>query len=113
MKDLRPPDPVYLAETRTLMAQLRTGLAIAGAGALVSQLLLTKWSDPVVTVLSMLFVVIGYVTSWSALYRHAVLRRRERAAGRELSQPSWVYVPMTLALQALLLVVLVLYLLRR
>jgi uncharacterized membrane protein YidH (DUF202 family) len=111
-RPLLPPGQEYLAETRTMLAALRTGFTIASGGAIVT-LLLHRWPDWVVVVLSTAFVLIGFTLVWAALRRHQVLRARARAEGREVEQPAWLYMPMSVALQVLIVVVLVLYVLRR
>src|SRR5689334_17806243 len=112
-RDLLPPDDLYLAETRTLLALLRTGFAVAGGGAVASQFLLARWPDWVTVLMTLPFVAIGYAMSWSAVNRHRQLRKRARLAGRELHQPSWLYVPLTITLQVVIVAVLVLYIVRR
>ncbi|MBI5545342.1 MAG: hypothetical protein HY901_15750 [Deltaproteobacteria bacterium] len=48
-----------------------------------------------------------------ALYRHRTLRKRAGASGHEMDAPTWLYLGVTATLQGLIVVVLVLYLLRR
>lgn len=108
-----PPETNYLAETRTLLAGLRTGFSISGVGGLASQALLRKWPEWVAVLLSTPFVLIGCIPMWVAVNRQRVLRKRARASGYHLEQPTWLYLPVVLILQGLILAVLVLCILRR
>jgi hypothetical protein len=92
----------HMAATRTLLSMVRTGAAIAGGGALVTDLLVA---------LSSAFVVLGYALMWSALKTG---RRLRAQLHREQSAEAFLF-PLqavtfgTVALQILIATVLVLY----
>ncbi len=106
--DTRPaPTTQQLAEyrtafaaERTLFAVLRTGLAIAGGGSLVSSLLGERWPPLVPVALVTVFLVVGYSMTLMGLarYRRALQALRGTALTRNR--------PVSLALLTLGLVVL-------
>jgi hypothetical protein len=104
-------DATYMAATRTLFAMLRTGSAVAGGGALVTKLLVTGWPSWLVTALSAAFVLLGYWIMWAALRRGRQLRKHLEITGREALFSHRQFALMTLALQALIAIVVVLFLL--
>jgi uncharacterized membrane protein YidH (DUF202 family) len=98
-----------LAATRTVFALLRTGLAIAGGGALVTSLLHGQpaW---LTDLLACMFVLIGYSFMWNALARYRELDRQTVGTGRRLYVSSQRLTWTTMALQLVSALVLVLYL---
>ena len=105
-------DNTHMAATRTLLSLVRTGAAIAGGGALVTDLLVKGWPRWVVITLSSAFVILGYSLMWSALKTGRKLRvQLERAPNQEaFLVPLRGVTLWTVALQILIGMVLVLYL---
>lgn len=105
----------YMAATRTLLALVRTGGAIAGGGALVTDLLVKGWPQWVVVTISAGFVILGYSLMWSALKRSRLLRARFEIdhVGEEFLFSHRQITIVTVALQLLLAAVVVLYLISR
>ncbi len=105
----------YWAATRTLLALVRTGAAIAGGGALVSELLIKGWPRWVVWVLSTAFVLLGYWLIWAALKKGREMRDRLEVhlAERLFLFPQREVTIVTVVLQVLIAAVMVLYLLGR
>ncbi|MBZ4420194.1 DUF202 domain-containing protein [Myxococcus sp. RHSTA-1-4] len=103
----------HMAATRTLLALVRTGAAIAGGGALVTDLLVKGWPRWVVVTLSSAFVVLGYTLMWSALKKGRKLRARleRERPGEEFLFPLREVTVGTVTLQLLIAAVLVLYIL--
>ncbi|MFY0567232.1 DUF202 domain-containing protein [Archangium lansingense] len=103
----------HMAATRTLLAMVRTGAAISGGGALVTELLVKGWPRWVVLTLSSSFVILGYALMWSALKKGRQLRvRLEREqTGEGFLLPLGEVTIWTATLQILIATVLVLYLL--
>lgn len=103
---------VFAAE-RTLFAVLRTGLAIAGGGSLLSSLLSDAWPPWVHVALVATFLVVGYSLTLMGLagYR-ATLRALQRAGLTEHRGPSLGWLAFGLVvLEVALVVVVVLFLL--
>lgn len=101
----------HMAATRTLLSMVRTGAAIAGGGALVTDLLVKGWPRWVVVVLSSAFVILGYALMWSALKTGRRLRRQiqREQRGEAFLFPLREVTFGTVALQLLIATVLVLY----
>lgn len=59
-----------MAATRTYFALLRTGLAIAGGGAIVTSVLTTAWPDWVVALLSGVFILVGFTIMIAGLQKY-------------------------------------------
>lgn len=110
-----PLDNTHMAATRTLLSLVRTGAAIAGGGALVTDLLVKAWPRWVVITLSSAFVILGYSLMWSALKTGRKLRvQLERQQAHEaFLAPLRAVTLWTVALQILIGTVLVLYLIGR
>ncbi|MGZ3459760.1 MAG: DUF202 domain-containing protein [Archangium sp.] len=108
----RELDNTHMAATRTLLALVRTGAAVSGGGALVTDLLVKGWPRWVVLTLSSAFVVLGYALMWSALKKSRKLRARleREQAGEAFLFPLRAVTIWTVALQILIATVLVLYL---
>ena len=106
-------DNTHMAATRTLLAVVRTGAAISGGGALVTDLLIKGWPRWVVVTLASGFVVLGYALMWSALKKGRRLRERiERERPEEVFLfPLREVMIGTVALQLLIAAVLLLYIL--
>ncbi|NMO13383.1 hypothetical protein HPC49_08575 [Pyxidicoccus fallax] len=104
-------DNNHMAATRTLFSLVRTGAAIAGGGALVTDLLIKTWPRWVVLSISSAFVVLGYALMWSALKTGRRLRAQVefKQAGEAFLFPLRKVTVWTLSLQFLILMVLVLY----
>jgi uncharacterized membrane protein YidH (DUF202 family) len=105
-------DPNYLAATRTLLAILRTGAAIASAGVVVPRLLVWRWPEWVIVALSSGFVLLGYATMWMTLRRSRELRAHAQRLGVRPIFTHRQFTALTLLLQALIGAAIVLYLLR-
>ncbi len=107
-------DNTHMAATRTLLALLRTGAAISGGGALVTELLVKGWPRWVVVMLSSAFVILGYALMWSALKTGRKLRVRldREQVGEAFLFPLREVTVWTVILQILIATVLVLYILR-
>lgn len=105
-------DNNHMAAARTLLSLVRTGAAIAGGGALVTDLLVKGWPRWVVVMLSSGFIVLGYALMWSALKTTRKLRiRLEREqTGEAFLLPLRAVTIWTVTLQLLVGTVLVLYL---
>ncbi|MCY1078549.1 DUF202 domain-containing protein [Archangium lansingense] len=103
----------HMAATRTLLSMVRTGAAISGGGALVTELLVKGWPRWVVLTLSSAFVILGYALMWSALKKGRQLRvRLEREQpGEGFLLPLGEVTVWTATLQILIVTVLVLYIL--
>lgn len=71
---------VFAAE-RTLFAVLRTGLAIAGGGSLVSSLLGDEWPPWVQLTLVTVFLVVGYSMTLMGLVRYRAALTALRSTG--------------------------------
>ncbi|XXF81604.1 DUF202 domain-containing protein [Myxococcaceae bacterium GXIMD 01537] len=101
----------HMAATRTLLAMVRTGAAIAGGGALVTDLLVKGWPRWVAVALSSAFVILGYALMWSALKTGRKLRARleREQAGSSFLFPLREVTFGTVTLQLLIATVLVLY----
>ena len=104
-------DSNHMAATRTLLSVVRTGGAIAGGGALVTDLLIKGWPRWVVVMLASSFVVLGYTLMWSALKKGRRLRERLE---RERPDEAFLFplrevMAVTVTLQILIVTVLVLY----
>lgn len=101
----------HMAATRTLLSMVRTGAAIAGGGALVTDLLVKGSPRWVVVALSSAFVILGYAMMWSALKTGR--RLREQLQRRQTEEaflfPLRAVTFGTVALQILIATVLVLY----
>jgi uncharacterized membrane protein YidH (DUF202 family) len=78
---------VFAAE-RTLFAVLRTGLAIAGGGSLVSSLLGDAWPPWVQVTLVTVFLVVGYSMTLLGLARYRAALRALHVAGLTGHQPT-------------------------
>lgn len=105
-------DSTQMAATRTLLALVRTGAAIAGGGPLVIKLLVNGYPRWVAMTLSSAFVVLGYWLIWMATRRGRRLRRliAQERPGVAYLFPAWEVGTVTIGLQALIVVVLVLFL---
>jgi hypothetical protein len=105
-------DNNHMAATRTLLSLVRTGAAIAGGGALVTDLLVKGWPRWVVVLLSSGFIVLGYALMWSALKttRKLRLRLEREQAGEAFLLPLRAVTLWTVTLQLLIATVLALYL---
>ena len=113
----RPTDALqttYMAATRTLLAMVRTGAAISGGGAVVTNLLVKGWPRWVAVTLASAFVVLGYWLMWAALKEGRKLRAKLEAEmgqrGQLFSHRDATF--FTVSLQLLLATVLALFLLR-
>jgi uncharacterized protein DUF202 len=106
-------DNTHMAATRTLLALLRTGAAISGGGALVTELLVKGWPRWVVVMLSSAFVILGYALMWSAVKTGRQLRVRlaHEQVGEAFLFPLRAVTVWTVILQILIATVLVLYIL--
>jgi uncharacterized membrane protein YidH (DUF202 family) len=78
---------VFAAE-RTLFAVLRTGLAIAGGGSLVSSLLGDAWPPWVQVALVTVFLVVGYSMTLLGLARYRAALRALHVSGLTGHQPT-------------------------
>ena len=115
----QPPPSAYdlavertlLAVSRTVLALVRTGLSIAAGGAVATALLVKHWPQWAATLLHGAFVLLGYSLMWGALSRYRDLERRMATAEHPLHFSYRQLVAFTVALQAVLAAVLVLYLL--
>nr|UUL70784.1 hypothetical protein [Vitiosangium cumulatum] len=105
-------DNTHMAATRTLLALVRTGAAISGGGALVTELLVKGWPRWVVLSLASGFVILGYAMMWSALKtgRRLRVRLEREQAGEAFLVPLRGVTIWTVTLQILIALVLVLYL---
>lgn len=101
----------HMAATRTLLSMVRTGAAIAGGGALVTDLLVKGSPRWVVVALSSAFVILGYALMWSALKTGRRLRAQlhRQQAEEAFLFPLRAVTVGTVALQILIATVLVLY----
>ncbi|WP_143196158.1 DUF202 domain-containing protein [Archangium sp. Cb G35] len=102
----------HMAATRTLLSMVRTGAAISGGGALVTELLIKGWPRWVVLLLSSGFVFLGYALMWSALKKGRKMRAQleREQTGEGFLLPLGEVTAWTVALQLLIATVLVLYL---
>ncbi|PTL78121.1 DUF202 domain-containing protein [Vitiosangium sp. GDMCC 1.1324] len=105
-------DNTHMSATRTLLSLVRTGAAIAGGGALVTDLLVKGWPRWVVVMLASAFVILGYSLMWSALKTGRKLRMRleRQQASEAFLIPLRGVTVWTVTLQLLIVTVLVLYL---
>lgn len=62
-----------MAATRTYFALLRTGLAIAGGGALITTILADDWPDWLVGVLAGSFIIVGFTIMIAGLQRYILV----------------------------------------
>jgi putative membrane protein len=100
-----------MAGTRTYFALLRTGLAIAGGGALVVAILGEDWADWIIGLLDGIFIIIGFSIILGALWRYRKLSKRLALEDKDLEPISiGLVVALTVMLQITIVVVLILYL---
>ncbi|MFQ5932522.1 MAG: DUF202 domain-containing protein [Nitrospiraceae bacterium] len=98
-----------MASIRTYLALLRAGLATTGSGALITSILDSGWPQWAVVTLSAVFVVIGFgVMIWRLQQYHQVMALVEDSA--QISIPSIrLLAALTIFLQLMLVVALLLF----
>lgn len=102
-----------MASTRTFYVLVRTGLAIAGGGALVASVLAGHWPSWVTWSLSAAFVIIGFTIILGALLRYDQVARMLAVEGEVPGIPVQLVIVLTVALLAATATVLVLFVLGR
>ena len=101
----------HMAATRTYFALLRTGIAIAGGGALVTSILTDGWPDWVVGLLSGIFIFVGYAIMIAGLQKYNSIAKTVAVDNQINIISPTLLIGLTAVLQAATLVVLALFLL--
>ena len=100
----------HMAATRTFLALLRTGIAIAGVGTLVTTILAKAWPEWVVGFLSGVFILIGFSIMIAGLQRYIVIAKTVAVDEAITIILPRVLIVLTVILQAATLTVLILFL---
>jgi len=100
-----------MAATRTYFSLLRTGIAIAGVGALVTSILADGWPEWVIGLLSSIFIFIGFAIVIAGLQRYLIIAKKLLSATDELNVMSpRLLISLTVILQVATVTVFILFL---
>ena len=101
----------HMAATRTYFALLRTGIAIAGGGALVTSILADGWPNWIVGLLSGVFILVGFTIMIAGLQRYIFIAKTVAVDDQiNIISPN-LLIGLTIILQVATLSVLTLFLL--
>ena len=100
-----------MAATRTYFALLRTGMAIAGGGALVATILVNGWPEWLVGLLSGVFILVGFIIMIAGLQKYIFIAKTVAVDDQINVISPTLLIGLTVILQVATLSVLVLFLL--